>query len=104
MTSGVTPKHPGPPSPRESEIRRRDREERAAATAVLETIIRRMAVSIERRNKSSSRYLRHATHLSSDSNRRPKRTVSNRRFSFSSTRVLEVKKEEWDEAIAEALF
>lgn len=123
---------PSSPHTNTDMLRRQSRAEQAAATAVLETIIRRMAVSTARNESRVARssklgrlaprtkvkYVRKAggaggkgaatgTRLSESS----RRLSQNLGQSFKQLAALkdgrphwEVKKEEWDEAIAEALF
>ncbi len=133
-----------PMSPHEGEMRRRNKEEEAAATAVLETIIRRLSVRAEKRRQAGSgdrsperspgNSLRrgqsgqangngNATANGPSNASSPASTptnecsaglsrvmrVSKRRLSkvtkpLAYRREYEVTKEEWDEAISDALF
>jgi hypothetical protein len=99
-------------SPRcdEQDLRRRERDEEAAATAVLETIIRRMAV------RAREKHRRNPPPPDDSSESETSHHGPGKEGSFHGNRVrrvlglktaardLGVKKEEWDDAIAEALF
>ena len=135
--NGVMPENSLPQSPHEGEVKRRNKEEEAAATAVLETIIRRLAERAEKRRHvrigdperrtsppRGTRTAGGAGAPASDEPREglggkiPKRSLSKalgatRRMSatmskpiaaVTARRELEVTKEEWDEAISDALF
>ena len=112
--AGVTP-----PSPSEKESKRRELEEKAAAAAVLETIIRQLARRVEKRvplrQGVSGAPTRRASlstpppaegRKSPDAKRGRVRDVLARLREAGKLRVSrpELTKEEWDEAISDALF